>query len=97
MTSSSSTTSPTELGFIAWVTMPPTATSLSPNSAAFTRSTRISMNGCSSDRLELASATTSIARIASSTVSVASARSSLLAAVMLISTFARREAAAAAG
>ena len=69
---------------MASVTIPPTAISLSPSLAAFSRSTTIDRNGCDAERLLLAWATTesffTFVRMAAAPVR----RSALLPAVTLI-------------
>ena len=79
------TTDPTDDGFIAAVTIPPTAISLSPDFAALSRSTAMEINGWSSDRLLDASATTPRSFTFARTASAASRSSLSLVAVMLTS------------
>ncbi len=62
---------PETVGCIACDTSPPTAISLNPSFAAFSRSTITAMYGCVSDRLLVASAVTSRSCTALSTSSAA--------------------------
>ena len=76
------TTEPIALGSIAWETIPPTATSVSPAAAALSRSTTTAMYGSDADRLLVATAVTSSFSTEASTASAAVRRSSASFAVM---------------